>query len=319
MSTLPSAGRMYRALAERDTEFEGVFFTGVRTTRIFCRPGCTARLPAARELRVLRDRDRGPLRRVPAVPPVPPPGRRPAAAARRRGPDAAHRGRPCPPHHRPRPRGAQDRPVDGAPQLQEALRDDLPRIPARAPHEPRVRRPPRGQARVRSGARPRVLVQRLRRGVREDVRRAALGRRFGGLPPRVADPDATRADGRHRRRRRASSSSSSTTVAPWRARSSGSSAGSPRRSSRGPTPSSVRSRARSASTSRAGALRSRRRSASKARPSRRPSGTVCSPSPRARPARTPSSPSWRAAPARRARWAARTARTASGSSSRAIA
>jgi AraC family transcriptional regulator, regulatory protein of adaptative response / methylated-DNA-[protein]-cysteine methyltransferase len=47
MSTLPSAERMYRALAERDTGFEGVFFTGVRTTGIFCRPGCTAKLPRA--------------------------------------------------------------------------------------------------------------------------------------------------------------------------------------------------------------------------------------------------------------------------------
>jgi AraC family transcriptional regulator of adaptative response/methylated-DNA-[protein]-cysteine methyltransferase len=36
---------MYRALLERDTEFEGVFFTGVKTTRIFCRPGCAAKLP----------------------------------------------------------------------------------------------------------------------------------------------------------------------------------------------------------------------------------------------------------------------------------
>src|SRR5262245_43723801 len=45
MTTLPSAERMYRALAERDTGFEGVFFTGVSTTRIFCRPGCPARLP----------------------------------------------------------------------------------------------------------------------------------------------------------------------------------------------------------------------------------------------------------------------------------
>jgi AraC family transcriptional regulator, regulatory protein of adaptative response / methylated-DNA-[protein]-cysteine methyltransferase len=45
MGTLPSADRMYRALAERDPSFEGIFFTGVRTTRIFCRPGCTARLP----------------------------------------------------------------------------------------------------------------------------------------------------------------------------------------------------------------------------------------------------------------------------------
>jgi len=42
---LPSEDRMYRAAAERDTRFEGIFVMGVRTTGIFCRPGCTARTP----------------------------------------------------------------------------------------------------------------------------------------------------------------------------------------------------------------------------------------------------------------------------------
>ena len=36
---------MYRALAERDESFVGVFFVGVKTTSIFCRPGCPARTP----------------------------------------------------------------------------------------------------------------------------------------------------------------------------------------------------------------------------------------------------------------------------------
>jgi AraC family transcriptional regulator of adaptative response / DNA-3-methyladenine glycosylase II len=35
----------YRALAARDPRFDGVFFVGVRTTRIYCRPVCTARTP----------------------------------------------------------------------------------------------------------------------------------------------------------------------------------------------------------------------------------------------------------------------------------
>src|SRR5438045_8072989 len=39
--------RMYHALVERDASFEGVFFAGVRTTGIFCRPTCTARKPKA--------------------------------------------------------------------------------------------------------------------------------------------------------------------------------------------------------------------------------------------------------------------------------
>lgn len=34
----------YRAMVERDASFEGAFIVGVRTTGIFCRPGCTAKL-----------------------------------------------------------------------------------------------------------------------------------------------------------------------------------------------------------------------------------------------------------------------------------
>ena len=33
----------YRALAARDPRFDGVFFVGITTTRIYCRPICTAR------------------------------------------------------------------------------------------------------------------------------------------------------------------------------------------------------------------------------------------------------------------------------------
>ena len=35
----------YRALAARDTRFDGVFFVGVKTTGIYCRPVCTAKTP----------------------------------------------------------------------------------------------------------------------------------------------------------------------------------------------------------------------------------------------------------------------------------
>lgn len=35
----------YRALAARDTRFDGVFFVGVRSTGIYCRPVCTAKTP----------------------------------------------------------------------------------------------------------------------------------------------------------------------------------------------------------------------------------------------------------------------------------
>ncbi|HEX2530317.1 MAG TPA: AlkA N-terminal domain-containing protein [Burkholderiaceae bacterium] len=39
--------RYYRALAARDARFDGVFFTGVKTTGIYCRPVCTVKTPRA--------------------------------------------------------------------------------------------------------------------------------------------------------------------------------------------------------------------------------------------------------------------------------
>jgi AraC family transcriptional regulator, regulatory protein of adaptative response / methylated-DNA-[protein]-cysteine methyltransferase len=36
---------MYKACLDRDDSFEGMFFTAVKTTGIFCRPSCTARKP----------------------------------------------------------------------------------------------------------------------------------------------------------------------------------------------------------------------------------------------------------------------------------
>jgi methylphosphotriester-DNA--protein-cysteine methyltransferase len=43
---LPPSDMMYRALINRDSSFEGIFFVGVRTTGIFCRPTCSAKKPA---------------------------------------------------------------------------------------------------------------------------------------------------------------------------------------------------------------------------------------------------------------------------------
>lgn len=45
MQPLPPDADLYRALVDRDTSFDGVFFAGIRTTGIFCRPGCGARKP----------------------------------------------------------------------------------------------------------------------------------------------------------------------------------------------------------------------------------------------------------------------------------
>lgn len=45
------AGRCYEALKARDARFDGTFFVAVSSTRIYCRPVCTVRLPLARNCR----------------------------------------------------------------------------------------------------------------------------------------------------------------------------------------------------------------------------------------------------------------------------
>ncbi len=45
MNTMPPTTEMERAYLERDASFNGLFFLGVRTTGIFCRPTCPARKP----------------------------------------------------------------------------------------------------------------------------------------------------------------------------------------------------------------------------------------------------------------------------------
>ncbi len=39
------ADRCYRAVLSRDRRFDGVFYTAVRTTGIYCRPSCPAMTP----------------------------------------------------------------------------------------------------------------------------------------------------------------------------------------------------------------------------------------------------------------------------------
>src|ERR1700741_3898148 len=45
MKTLPPPDTMYRALLARDTSYDGVFLAAIKTTGIFCRPGCGAKKP----------------------------------------------------------------------------------------------------------------------------------------------------------------------------------------------------------------------------------------------------------------------------------
>jgi len=45
MNTMPSIKEMQNAYLRKDRSYDGVFFLGVRTTGIFCRPSCPARKP----------------------------------------------------------------------------------------------------------------------------------------------------------------------------------------------------------------------------------------------------------------------------------
>ena len=51
MGTLPPAGEMDRAFRARDAGYDGLFFVGVSTTGIFCRPSCPARKPLPENIR----------------------------------------------------------------------------------------------------------------------------------------------------------------------------------------------------------------------------------------------------------------------------
>jgi AraC family transcriptional regulator, regulatory protein of adaptative response / methylated-DNA-[protein]-cysteine methyltransferase len=51
---LPAEPEMYRAICNRDSEYEGVFFAAIKTTGIFCRPSCSARTPNPENVRYFR-------------------------------------------------------------------------------------------------------------------------------------------------------------------------------------------------------------------------------------------------------------------------
>ncbi len=61
----------YLALTTRDARFDGRFFTGVKTTGIYCRPICPARTPLRKNRRVLRHGGCGAERGIPALPSLP--------------------------------------------------------------------------------------------------------------------------------------------------------------------------------------------------------------------------------------------------------
>src|SRR5579864_6723244 len=45
MITAKAKKKYYQALIEKNTEYEGIFYVGVKTTGVFCRPTCPARKP----------------------------------------------------------------------------------------------------------------------------------------------------------------------------------------------------------------------------------------------------------------------------------
>jgi AraC family transcriptional regulator of adaptative response / DNA-3-methyladenine glycosylase II len=47
-NSIPDSASCYRALAARDARFDGVFFTGIKSTGVYCRPVCSAKTPLLR-------------------------------------------------------------------------------------------------------------------------------------------------------------------------------------------------------------------------------------------------------------------------------
>jgi AraC family transcriptional regulator of adaptative response/methylated-DNA-[protein]-cysteine methyltransferase len=83
--TLPPRAEMEAAYLRRDASYDGVFFLGVRTTGIFCRPSCPARKPLPRNVefyRTVRDAMFAGFRPCKRCRPLEVPGAHPEWAAR---------------------------------------------------------------------------------------------------------------------------------------------------------------------------------------------------------------------------------------------
>jgi AraC family transcriptional regulator of adaptative response / DNA-3-methyladenine glycosylase II len=84
----------YRAVAARDARFDGLFFVGVTTTRIYCRPICSARTPGAGRCRFFTNSalaEQQGFRPCLRCRPELAPGHAPVDAVRRTARAAAHR------------------------------------------------------------------------------------------------------------------------------------------------------------------------------------------------------------------------------------
>ena len=72
----PIESTRWNAVVARDRSVAGAFVYAVRSTGIYCRPGCASRRPRRDRVTFFDTPDRGRGRRVPAVPPMPSAGRR---------------------------------------------------------------------------------------------------------------------------------------------------------------------------------------------------------------------------------------------------
>jgi AraC family transcriptional regulator of adaptative response/methylated-DNA-[protein]-cysteine methyltransferase len=82
---LPAPDVLYAAIVRKDPSFEGVFWTGVKTTGIFCRPTCPARKPRRENVEFFASRGeaiRAGYRACLRCKPLSPAGQAPAWAAR---------------------------------------------------------------------------------------------------------------------------------------------------------------------------------------------------------------------------------------------
>ena len=70
MNTMLPTTEMERAYLERDASYNGLFFLGVRSTGIFCRPTCPARKPLPKNVEYFANARR-PGSRLPPVQALP--------------------------------------------------------------------------------------------------------------------------------------------------------------------------------------------------------------------------------------------------------